>query len=672
MFSSSRRSRPTTDPAPGTSRQYEIAGPGATGTVLTVLAVALIAFLLYDATLLQGQDLGDTASFQATIWDRFLTPRQGYPLYYAVGDLFVWLAPGNPARALNLASAVCGAIACGLLAWIVAALADSLAAGAFAGLLYAASYTFWSQAIIAEVYALHALMTAACLVALILWASKPTLARLAVFFLLYAVGFGNHLSMVLLMPGFTLFLLWAARGGPLAMVRPRVVLLALAMAALGASLYLWNLSYLWHDHGRPPGLFNLVATFWFDVTKADWRASMVLGTAPRTNVIRAAMYWFDLRQQFGLPGIALAVIGACTLAWRRPAYGTMLFTLYAVNWAFAFTYNVGDTHVFYLPSHLMVALAAGYGVAMVGALAAALVPVGRLSSPISRLRPAALVASLLVLYPAWRAVDTLPALDRSGDHDAKMFFDRFTAGLTGQNAVLASELNWQLQNGLDYYGKYTKPDLIHFASTETVLHFPFLVRDNLEIGRDVVLTAGSVPPVAAAYGGLFWIEPDVRLPVVPLRQRVGNLPRGTLYVLTLLAPYDDFPLDPADLRETVRWLSGGTVSAVDGRLFNLVCGRIGQKPVLIRSDDEPFRVKESIGRLQLDVRMEAWLPADTIRRMGFGAVIVNRRHQQTIDRGVSFVALADDGRVLQREYAAALFAPQPRYLVRVIPPAPGE
>src|SRR5512144_131024 len=79
-------------------------------SLLAAVAVAVAAFLLYDATLLPGQDLGDTASFQATIGDTFLTPRQGYPLYYATGSLFTGLQPKDPARAINLASAVFGAL----------------------------------------------------------------------------------------------------------------------------------------------------------------------------------------------------------------------------------------------------------------------------------------------------------------------------------------------------------------------------------------------------------------------------------------------------------------------------------------------------------------------------------------------------------------------------------
>ena len=82
--------------------------------LLAAGTLAAIAFALYFSTLLPGQDLGDTASFQAIADDRLLTPRQGYPLYFALNGLFVHALPAEAARATNLASAVAAALAVGL------------------------------------------------------------------------------------------------------------------------------------------------------------------------------------------------------------------------------------------------------------------------------------------------------------------------------------------------------------------------------------------------------------------------------------------------------------------------------------------------------------------------------------------------------------------------------
>src|SRR5438309_11239543 len=93
---------------------------------LSAVGVAGLAFALYHATLLPGFDFGDTGFFQTTVGSPTLTPRDGYPLYFGIGALFLRATGGEAARTLNLAAAVEGAIACGLL---VLASAASSASG---------------------------------------------------------------------------------------------------------------------------------------------------------------------------------------------------------------------------------------------------------------------------------------------------------------------------------------------------------------------------------------------------------------------------------------------------------------------------------------------------------------------------------------------------------------
>jgi hypothetical protein len=65
--------------------------------------------------------------------------------------------------------------------------------------------------------------------------------------------------------------------------------------------------------------------------------------------------------------------------------------------------------------------------------------------------------------------------------------------------------------------------------------------------------------------------------------------------------------------------------------------------------------------------MDAWLAFDTIRRMGFGHVISERRHSLIVERGLSLVAFDADGRPSQIAYEANIFAPQRRYVIRIGP-----
>jgi hypothetical protein len=66
----------------------------------------------------------------------------------------------------------------------------------------------------------------------------------------------------------------------------------------------------------------------------------------------------------------------------------------------------------------------------------------------------------------------------------------------------------------------------------------------------------------------------------------------------------------------------------------------------------------------VEVRMESWLSADTIRRMGFGQVVAGRQHALIVERGVSFAALDRTGRAIRTVYAANIFSQQRRYLIR--------
>ena len=130
---------------------------------------------------------------------------------------------------------------------------------------------------------------------------------------------------------------------------------------------------------------------------------------------RPAMYWFDVRQQFGAPGVLLAAIGFCYVLWRWPRRGALLLLLYAANMAFAWTYNVGDAYIFFLPSHYVVALCAGAGIAAVVVML----------SRVSNRSLANAAAAALLLYPAWRGYDTFPAVDRSWDRRAEQLLDEF-------------------------------------------------------------------------------------------------------------------------------------------------------------------------------------------------------------------------------------------------------
>jgi Protein of unknown function (DUF2723) len=565
---------------------------------------------------------------------------------------------------MNLASAVFGAIAVGLTAWLAARLVESLVAGIAAGLFLAFSYTFWSQAVTAEVYTLHLMMVGAACVALTAWADRPSVGRLALFYAVFALGFGNHLSMVLLLPAFTLFLLMHRPPGPDDPLRPRLLLMAVVVAALGALQYAWNFRGLWTELEPPTSFGEAIAKFWFDVTKADWRETLVMTVSETGLQHRPAMYWFDVRQQFGEPGVALAAIGVCYVLWRWSGRGVLLLLLYGANLAFAWTYNVGDAYIFFLPSHYVVALCAGAGIAAIASLAARL----------SNRRVATAASVLLLLYPAWRGYDTFPALDRSWDDRALKLLDELTAGIDGvparpQDTVLGLDGNWQLQNAVEYYMRERKPGFVWFTTDqfEWLLEgdrgqqFDNFVRANAEINRRVIVTdrvADNVWPPPPSQR-----KHDPEPHALTFSRHINSIRPGTPYALAILRSDLEFPLNTAGLADAWRWLAPG-VTMPTLRHYAVIVGRVGERPVLVESHDRPYRVRVRIEPYDFEVRMESWLPTDTIRRAGFGHVIVNRKHALTLERGLSFVALGPGGGPV---YGSGLFAPLAQRILRPHP-----
>ena len=182
------------------------------------------------------------------------------------------------------------------------------------------------------------------------------------------------------------------------------------------------------------------------------------------------MYAFDVAQQFGWVPPIVAAVGLVHLARHDLRRFALILLIFVVTVVFALSYNVGDAHVFFLPSHLVVALLVACGVV---ALQRAIGP------GLGRIVPIALIA-----LAGWNAFVNYPALDRSDDRRPTAVLNSMTDGISERSALLLTELNWQIQNGLTYFGQYVRPEVLHAWLPEVMLYAPALLRDNAPlIGR---------------------------------------------------------------------------------------------------------------------------------------------------------------------------------------------
>jgi hypothetical protein len=132
--------------------------------------------------------------------------------------------------------------------------------------------------------------------------------------------------------------------------------------------------------------------------------------------------------------------------------------------------------------------------------------------------------------------------------------------------------------------------------------------------------------------------------------------------LCVLKPTREFRLDTDDLTRALSSLTATEVQTIPSADYVAIAGLVGAPPLLVAADNSPFRRRIDLGGVPVNIRMESWLAADTVRRMGFGHVIAARRHVLIVERGVSFIAFSRTGESLRSGYGSSIFAPEPRYL----------
>jgi hypothetical protein len=321
------------------------------------LAVALLVLAAYLLTLQRTVGRADTFEFQVTAPVLGVAHPTGYPLYVLLGKVFSLLPLGKVATRVNLTSVVSATAAVTL---IYLTLRRALRVGgmvaALAALAFGLSPIFWSQAVVAEVYALHNAFAAAMLGGA-LWLLAPPgdghVQRLIpALFALAGLSLTNHLTTVLLLPALALAVLLAW---------PR---LAWQRWALGIGLFMAALLIYAYIPLRWPALHD-GRTMPFDEF-LGWITGSRFGGALQ---LRA---WLDdperwrilgrlIRDQFGWPGVVLGGAGLALLALRRWRAALVTVVAFAAQAFYGLNYLVPDIGVFLIPMFLIQATWIGYG-----------------------------------------------------------------------------------------------------------------------------------------------------------------------------------------------------------------------------------------------------------------------------------------------------------------------
>lgn len=282
----------------------------------------------------------------------------GYPTYVVLGKLVSLLPLGTVAFRYNLFSAVCAALAAGLLAAAIrvhwAGRVRPVVAVA-AALAFAWLPLVWSQAVVAEVYALNLLFVAAFVLG---WVGCGPTAGAG---LLLGLAVTAHPTSLLLLPAAMLGV-GQSRGRLLAGVAAGLLpLLLLPWLALGDSPVVW---------GRP----DTPGGWWWLVSGRLYAANLRflpdfdsprLAALLRALALGPAALIIGRRQSIGQASGAPSVTGRA----RRTRLMGATAALYAV---FALAYATPDAAILLLPALLLLALLLAPGLQRVGRLSLAL------------------------------------------------------------------------------------------------------------------------------------------------------------------------------------------------------------------------------------------------------------------------------------------------------------
>jgi hypothetical protein len=387
------------------------------GTVLTLLLawedrpgwlppvlLALAALAVYLRTLLPSVGEADTLEFQVVAAKLGVAHPTGYPLYVLLTKAFTLLPLNNVAWRANLASAVFATAAVVVLYDLLRALTGRSLLSLLTVLGFAFSSTFWSQAVIAEVYTLHNLLVVVVFWLLLRpeWESEAGAARRArrwqATFFLVGLSLTNHLTTALLIPAVGLALAWDRPR-----MSPREWLVGGGLLLLGLSVYLF-IPLRWP--ALNDGRWMTLPDFLSYITGGQFHGALRLDgwqDPTRWRIVARLLH-----EPFGWAGLFLAGLGVASLAFRRRRALALTGITFLAFVVYGLSYYVADIAVFLLPAHLILAIWIAVSVAALARLPASM---GSLSSGIWR----SAVVGLFALLPLSRIWINLPVVDRSQD-----------------------------------------------------------------------------------------------------------------------------------------------------------------------------------------------------------------------------------------------------------------
>lgn len=350
--------------------------------VLIALAVGFAALVCYVITLAPDVLYGDSAEFQALSYMLGITHTTGYPVYLLLAKIFGTIFPvGTFAFRVNLLSAIYAAGTLSGVYLLARSITHSRVGAVLGCLALGIAHSFWSQAVIAEVYTLATLALTWSIYCLYRWQEDPARKNAWLLACVLLLGLGVHTVVELVVPAVGIFILMTLRAKHLpARQWWRSIGAAAAGGAIGAAIFIL-VFFISDTVVNPPTSFLNVTlvpshSLW-GVSAADldsffkrlyhtviplqWGGALFSGDPGYMDKELERYMGALVGLDFSLPMLLLSLLGLVVAFIRRPRLAGFMVIGFCTLLFYVINYKVSSKFVFYLATYVFLAALIGVG-----------------------------------------------------------------------------------------------------------------------------------------------------------------------------------------------------------------------------------------------------------------------------------------------------------------------
>ncbi|MCX6120230.1 MAG: DUF2723 domain-containing protein [Ignavibacteriales bacterium] len=345
--------------------------------------LSVISFCVYLTTMCRSVGFTDSGELATVICTLGIAHPTGYPLFTLLGKCWVMLPISlEEILRLNIFSALLTAVAVGVFFKTILAIRRAMMvfpsknrkrkeanerrfflASIIASFVLGFSATFWSQSTAVEVYALHLV-----LVLLTLWifvvgleeqlADLHSISRKMILFaFILGLSFSNHMTTILLAPGFLWLYFRTFEFGRKSFLR---ILKIAPFFVLGLSVYLYlpirSSGYPFLDWGHPATLER----FFWHVSGKQFRVWMFSGWDVAQKQLN--YYVSNFTSEFHFSILVCIIAGLLTLSKQSHRLLIFLALLFGTTIIYAVNYDIFDIDSYFLLSYFVIGFIVAYGI----------------------------------------------------------------------------------------------------------------------------------------------------------------------------------------------------------------------------------------------------------------------------------------------------------------------